>query len=137
MITPSTDTWLEWKSRTLDEQQRLCACIDACLSCELVCAISADVATTFDDAAYGNRTASLVLACGKVCHDTARAITELKDPDVGAVAQELEACLRACAAARVELERRLFDQCCRVCAEQCSRCETECEACLRLVSVAA
>lgn len=137
MTTPTTDSWLEWKGRGVDEQTRLCACLDACVSCDLVCAIAADVAETFDDTAYGNRTAAVVLACGAVCHATALAIAGLEHPDVGAVADELESCRAACATARAECERRLFDQCCRVCAEQCGRCELECEACLRLVSVAA
>jgi hypothetical protein len=131
----ATDSWLEWKGRALDDQQQLCVCIDACLSCELVCAISADVAETFDDAAYGNRTAALVLACGRVCQATARALAGLEHPDVCAVVDELESCRAACAAARAECERRSFDQCCRTCAEHCARCELACEACLRLVSI--
>ncbi len=137
MISPSIDRWQDWKGRAHDEQDQLSATVDACLSCEMVCAISADVAETFDDSAYGNRTSVTLLACGMVCQATARAIAALHTADVAAVVDELESCRTACASARAECERRLFDQCCRVCAEQCARCEFECEACLRMVAVAA
>jgi hypothetical protein len=137
MMFPSTDSWTEWKSRGLAEQERLCACLNAMLSCELVCAIAADVAETLEEAAFGNRSSAVLVACGEACHRAARAIAGLTDPDVAAVAEELEACRVACAAARAECARRPFDQCCRVCAEQCERCEIECIACLSLVAVAA
>ncbi len=136
-MSSSTDSWLTASTRAATEQERLCACLDATLSCELICGVTADVAAAFDDAAFGRRTRAVVLACGAICRSTSRAIAELRQPDVGAVASELESCRAACVAARTECERRPFDSCCRVCAEQCARCEDECEACLRMVSVIA
>jgi hypothetical protein len=135
MESPTTIGWMEWSGRTLDEQQQLCACIDACLSCELLCAIAADVAEALADVARGRQTIEVVLGCAAICHSTAKAIADLPQPDVGAVVDELESCRAACGHARRECERRPFDPCSRMCAEQCARCELECDACLRLVTI--
>jgi hypothetical protein len=137
METTSADTWLDISGRCFDEQQLLCTTLDACLSCELVCAIAADVAETLDEDAYGKRTSVLLLGCAAVCHATAEAIAQLQDPDVSQVIGALESCRMACANARAECERRPFDPCCSSCGDQCSRVEIACDNCLALVAVSA
>ncbi len=90
------------------DQQKLIACIEACLECAQACT-----------------------ACADLCETTARVLSRHTGYHANLTRATLDACRTACASCADECERHAgMNEHCRVCAEACRRCEEACAALL-------
>jgi hypothetical protein len=115
----------------------LVGCVDECAECAGVCVVCADACLAEDDVRALIRCIRLCLDCADACIDAGRIISRQTDPDSDTQRSALEACLVACRSAATECERHAdHHEHCRLCAEECRRCEMTCDALLAALSAA-
>jgi hypothetical protein len=113
----------------------LARCIDECGSCEATCTVCADACLAEDDVAAMVRCIRLCLDCADACAGTRRILSRQTEANPATQRFALEACLATCRASAGECERHAHHhEHCRLCAEECRRCE---RACADLLAVTA
>jgi hypothetical protein len=113
----------------------LVRCIDECGECEATCTICADACLAENDVDALVRCIRLCLDCADSCGRTRRVVSRQTEPDPATQRATLEACLAACRASREECERHAqHHEHCRLCAEECGRCERACQDLLAALS---
>ena len=106
----------------------LANCVEECGVCAAVCTICADACLAEDDVRALVRCSRLCLDCADACVDAGRIISRQTDPDSDSQRAAVEACLAACRASAEECERHAHHhEHCRLCAEECRRCERVCD----------
>lgn len=115
-------------TQTLD--QRLIHCAKVCDACATACQQCADKCALERDVVELVRCMRIALDCVEICRTTSHHLVRSGDDRPGLLAALLEACVIACAGCAGECERHAYEHC-RVCAEACRRCEAECLALLR------
>ena len=106
----------------------LAQCIDECGECATTCTVCADACLAEDDVRALARCVRLCLDCADACVDAGRVLSRQTDPDPSTQLTALEACLTACRTSAEECERHAHHhEHCRLCAEECRRCELACD----------
>ena len=104
----------------------LAECIAACFACAQSCTLCADACLAEDSVADLRDYIRLNLDCADICLATGQVLSRL-GTDLSVLDELLEACRAACAACAVECEKHAgHHEHCKVCAEQCRRCEKAC-----------
>jgi hypothetical protein len=105
----------------------LVACIDECMNCAAMCTICADASAAEDDVVAMVRCIRLCSDCADACIDAARIVSRQTDPDAESQIAAVNACLTACRASAAECELHApHHEHCRLCGEECRRCEQVC-----------
>lgn len=128
----SVETILKTHPRPLiAELAVLAACIDECGDCAATCTVCSDACLAEDDVRSLVHCARLCLDCADACVDAGRILGRQTDPDPTTQLTTLEACRTACRASAEECERHAHHhEHCRLCADECRRCEQACNALL-------
>jgi len=106
----------------------LARCIDECGRCEASCTICADADLAEDDVDGMRRCIRLCLDCADVCNSTMHVMARQTEADAATQRAALEACIAACRACTDECEKHAHHhEHCRLCAEDCRRCQSACE----------
>ena len=109
-------------------------CIEACNDCAASCTSCTDADLSESDVQEMVRCIRLCLDCADVCVATGRVITRQTELNVDVLRAVLEACVTACRASRAECTRHAeHHEHCRLCAEECGRCEQACVALLTAI----
>src|SRR5688572_5928254 len=114
------------------QQDLLVSCVEACLTCELVCVACADACLAEREVQALHRSITANLECAEVCASTARLLARRLEPNVELLLVQLEACVRACAACIAACGRHaeVHDHC-RICVSANQRCATLCRRLIR------
>lgn len=109
------------------DQDKLTACVEACLACAQACTACADACLSEDSVADLVKCVRTNLDCADVCSATAQILSRHTGYDANVTRALLEACVRTCKSCGDECDRHasMHDHC-RVCAEQCRACEQAC-----------
>ena len=103
-------------------------CVEACVDCAAACTSCADADLGESDLPELIRCIRLCLDCADVCDATGRIVTRQTATDIGVVRAAVEACVVASRACRQECERHAAHHVhCRICAQECGRCEQACD----------
>lgn len=102
-------------------------CAQACTACADACLSESQV----QDLRYCIRANS---DCADVCAATARMLSRQTAPDFATMTAQIRACEAACASCGTECRRHSeHHEHCRVCADQCQRCEEACRSMLAAI----
>lgn len=112
------------------DQEKLVACIDACLECAQACTACADACLSEDMVTELTKCIRTNLDCADICETTARILSRHTGYDANLTRTILDACRTACASCAEECEKHTMHEHCTVCAESCRRCEQACAALL-------
>jgi hypothetical protein len=105
----------------------LARCVDECGECAAYCTICADASLAEDEVRDLERCVRLCLDCADACVAIARILARQLDPEAAIRRRQLEACLIACGECAEECERHAHHhEHCRLCADECRRCERAC-----------
>ena len=106
----------------------LARCIDECSDCAAHCTICADASLAEDEVRALQRCLRFCLDCADACVATARILARQIDGDPAIWRRQLEASLIACGECAEECERHAHHhEHCRLCADECRRCERACQ----------
>jgi len=106
----------------------LARCIDECGDCAATCTICADASMAEDDVVTMVTCVRRCLDCADACDSARRILSRQTEPAPAPQRAALEACLAACRASAEECERHAHHhEHCRLCAEECRRCERACD----------
>jgi hypothetical protein len=109
----------------------LARCVEECGRCEASCTICADADLAEDEVSGMLRCIRLCLDCADTCNSTMRVMARQTEADAATQRAALEACIAACRACADECEKHAHHhEHCRICAEDCRRCQSACEALL-------
>ena len=115
------------KAGSIDAQDVLARCIQACIECEQTCTACADACLSEDLVAELVTCITKNANCADICAATGAVLSRQTTVDVEVVRAAVEACRAACAACAEECEQHAdMHEHCRVCAEACRRCEQAC-----------
>lgn len=116
-------------SSTEIDQEKLAACIAACLECAQTCTACADACLAEDHVGHLRTCIRTNSDCADVCGATARVLSRLtgQSDQTATIRALVQACQVACAACAEQCggHAEMHDHC-RVCAESCRRCEQAC-----------
>ncbi|WP_404438701.1 four-helix bundle copper-binding protein [Microbacterium aerolatum] len=110
------------------DQQKLVACIEACLECAQACTACADACLSEDMVSELTKCIRTNLDCADLCETTSRVLSRHTGYDANLTRATLDACRTACASCADECETHTMHEHCVVCAESCRRCESACAA---------
>lgn len=125
---------LSRRRRTID-QEKLEACIAACVECAQVCTACGDACLAENVVAELRSCIRNNLDCADVCAATGAVLSRQTAGDAGIVRTILKACAAACKACGDECaEHGDEHEHCAVCAEACRLCENACRELLDALS---
>lgn len=108
-------------------QQKLAACIAACLECSQACIACADACLSEDRVADLTKCIRINQDCAAVCGAVVGILSRHAGYETGVTRAVLEACAAVCRACAEECDRHAeMHEHCRICAESCRRCEMAC-----------
>ncbi|PPF65920.1 four-helix bundle copper-binding protein [Clavibacter michiganensis] len=109
----------------------LAACIDACGACAAACSACAAACLSEEGVAELTACVSADLDCSEICAATLDTLTRHSADRVDITRLALELCTAACGACADECARHgEMHEHCRICSEECRRCEIACAALL-------
>lgn len=109
----------------------LAACIDACAACATACSACAAACLSEDGVAELTTCIGTDLDCSEVCTATLDTLTRHAVDRVDVTRLAVELCQAACGTCADECARHgEMHEHCRICAEECRRCEAACAALL-------
>lgn len=109
------------------EQQRLSTFVEETMQCAEICAACADACLSESRLQELRHCIRTNWDCTDVCVTTARMASRQTEPDFNILAAQIRACEAACAACGAACRRHSeHHEHCRVCADQCQRCEEAC-----------
>jgi hypothetical protein len=112
----------------------LARCIDECLACLQSCTACADANVADDDVAKMRRCIRLCLDCADVCGATARLLSRQTHYVAETARAQVASCWELCALCARECERHADHHAhCRLCGEECRRCEQACSDVLKAI----
>jgi hypothetical protein len=102
-------------------------CIDACVACAEACTVCADADLSEEMVAHLRRCVRLCLDCADVCTVTTRVLARQTAYDANVTRAVVQACVQVSRSCGEECERHAAMHVhCRICAEECRRCEAVC-----------
>ena len=106
----------------------LLRCIDECRECAASCTACADACLSEKDVQELVHCIRLCLDCADACDATGRIVTRQTAPAVRLIRAIIESCAVACLTCAEECEKHAaHHEHCRICAEDCRRCEQACD----------
>jgi hypothetical protein len=115
----------------------LVTCIEACSGCELACLACMDACLGEANLDMLRACIKLNASCADVCATTARLLTRSAEGMGPLLRSQLEACVQACVACKVECDKhRGHHEHCAACADMCGRCEDACRKLLATMPAA-
>ena len=116
------------------DRDLLARCIDECLACLQSCTACADADLAEDDVAEMRRCIRLCLDCADACDATARLLSRQTDYVAETARAQVASCWELCAIGARECERHAdHHEHCRLCGEECRRCEQACSDVLEAI----
>jgi hypothetical protein len=110
------------------DQEKLIACLEACLSCGQACTACGDACLSEDSVAELTKCIRTNLDCADLCAATANVLSRHTGYDAGLTRAVLAACAKACGTCADECEQHAdHHEHCRICATECRRCERACD----------
>jgi hypothetical protein len=113
------------------DRRALTECIDACYECAQACTACADACLAEEMVSELRKCIRTNLDCADVCSATGAVLSRHTGYDAELTRAVLSACSTACRSCGDECERHAgMHAHCRICAEDCRRCQRACESLL-------
>ena len=114
------------------DQDKLRACIEACVECAQACTACADACLSEETVADLTKCIRTNLDCADICEATGRVLSRHTGYDAHITRAILDACIQVCRSCGDTCsEHASMHEHCRVCAESCRTCEQACRDLLR------
>ena len=110
------------------DREALARCIASCFACAQTCVACADACLSEDAVSDLRKCIRLNLDCADICEASGRVLTRQTEYDAPTTKAQLESCRKVCATCAAECERHAgHHEHCRICGEECRRCERACD----------
>jgi hypothetical protein len=120
------------------DRDLLAGCIDHCLACLQSCTACADADLAEDDVAEMRRCIRICLDCADACDATARLLSRQTEYVAETARAQVASCWELCAICARECERHAdHHEHCRLCGDECRRCEQACSDVLEAIGAPA
>jgi hypothetical protein len=112
----------------------LIRCVEECFNCAQTCTSCADACLAEQMVADLRQCIRLNLDCADMCVAAGKLASRRTGSNQEVLRQALDACMAACGACKDECQRHAaqYDHC-RICAEECARCEQACRDAMQSV----
>jgi Domain of Unknown Function (DUF326) len=109
------------------DRDLLARCIDACVTCAQACTGCADADLSERHVDALRKCIRTCLDCADVCEVTARVLARQTGYDPSVTRAVVQTCIQVCKSCGDECDRHAaLHEHCRICAEECRRCEQVC-----------